>query len=369
MAYRLRPLLPASLLLATACAFDLRGSIDGSDTNTTTSTTEVPDDGPGKTTGAAPTTGEPDATTTTATTGEPDATTTTTTTGEPTTGEPAPTLAGAELMTRLGGLWSGPATMTVLGDFPLMNMDMRAATPHLLFGRVDLDPFNSLRFALSIETHGGADVLVFRNGGQFMGFDRDTRTKLVEHDAAAGHYRFCATEKGCGYIDAVFTVDDGHLVLDVDVKGAPHLLWDAERRETRALPGPFPADIGSQGPGDAPFPAMPALRVTVGWSEPLQAEADVWAIVTTEPCDLQLQCTHSRSLRTTAPIGATSAELPLSQIHPGAYQINAILDRNRNLPQTLVPDSGDGVGIPNKPAVVADAGETPASTTILFTFP
>ena len=128
-------------------------------------------------------------------------------------------------------------------------------------------------------------------------------------------------------------------------------------------------DLGSQGPGDPPFPPMPALRITVGWPEPLPAAADVWAIVTTEPCDLTLQCTHSRSLRTSAPAGATSAELQVLQIHPGAYQVNAILDRNQNLPQTLVPDSGDGVGLPNQPVVVADAGETAASTTIVFTFP
>ena len=359
-----RPLLP--LLLASACSFDLHGSIDGEDETTTAPATTKPDETPTTgddttedgTTGAGTSSGE--TTTTTSETSE--------TTGAPTTGEPD-ALAGSELLTRLGGLWTGPATMTVLGDFPLMNLDMRAATPHLLFGRVDLDPFNSLRFALSIETHEGVDVVVFRNGGQFMGLDRDTRTRLVESDAAAGHYRFCAITKGCEYIDAVFSVDDDHLTLDVAVKGAPHLLWDAARAEPRGLPEPFPADLASQGPGDAPFPPMPALAVTVTWAEPLPAPADVWAIVTTTPCDLLLQCTHSRSLRTLAPAGATSATLTMLQVHPGAYQVNAILDRDQNVPQTLGPDSGDGVGVPNKPALVADTGETAVSTAIVFDFP
>ncbi len=347
----------AYLLLLTAllgCSVDIHGSIDGDDTTAAppaSTTAPATDTGDTRTTGDTPTTGDVPTTT------------------EATTGDPAPALAGVELMTRLAGLWTGPATMTVLGDFPRMNFDMRAATPHLLFGRVDLDPFNSLRFALSIETHAGADVLVFRNGGQFMGLDRDTRTRLVEHDEPTGHYRFCAIDEGCDYIDAVFTITGDHLVLDVDVKGAPHLLWDATRAEPRDLPDPFPVDLASQGPGDAPFPPMPSLRTTITWAEPLAAEADVWAIVTTQPCDLQLQCTHSRSLKTTAPAGATSAELVLTQIHPGAYQLNAILDRNQNLPTTIAPDSGDGVAAPNKPFTVAATGETGVSTAIAFEFP
>jgi len=151
--------------------------------------------------------------------------------------------------------------MTVLGGFPLMNFDMRAATSHLLFGRVDLDPFNSLRFGFSVETHAGEDVLIFRNGGQFMGLDRDTRTRLVASYTEGGTYHFYAIEKGCDYIDATFTfVDADELNLFVSVKGSPHLLWKPLREESRELPDPFPADESSQGGPTTPFPTMPSLR-------------------------------------------------------------------------------------------------------------
>jgi len=260
--------------------------------------------------------------------------------------------------------------MTVLGDFPLTNFDMQAASPRLLFGRVDLDPLNSLRFAFGVETHGGEDTLVFRNGGQFLGLDRDTRTRLVTSDADAGTYQFCAIEKGCEYVDATFTfTDPDALTLAVSVKGSTHLLWKPLREEDRELPEPFPADDGSQGGPGTPFPEMPSLRTKVTWNEPLAADADAWVILSKTPCDLQLNCIHSRSLRTTIPAGSTAAELVIEQIHPGEYFLNAILDRNQNMPATLFPDSGDGIGALNHAVEVEASGESEASTVILFTVP
>src|SRR5688500_18050909 len=45
---------------------------------------------------------------------------------------------GLSLFTRLPGLWAGSANATPLGDFPRMIFDLRAASDHVLFGRVDL---------------------------------------------------------------------------------------------------------------------------------------------------------------------------------------------------------------------------------------
>lgn len=344
----LGPILP--LVLLAACIPDLADTTDGPPPGTSSSTTTTATSS--SSTSDTPTTADPGTTTDLPTSTDP-------------TGDPA--IAGVELLTRLGGLWSGPATMTVLGDFPRMNMDMRAASPHVLFARVDLDPFNSLRFAFSIETHQGQDVLIFRNGGQFIGLDRDTRTALVEHDLAAGHWRFCAIAQGCDYVDAVLDLAaPDHLLLDVTVKGRPHLRWDATREEPRTLPDPFPADLSSQGTGDAPFPPMPSLRTRVTWTEPLAADADVWILLSTTACGIDLGCTHSRSLRTTALAGATSAELVQLQLHPGEYRLNAILDRNQNMPQTLFPDAGDGIGVLDESIVVDLEGESQASTAIFF---
>ena len=111
---------------------------------------------------------------------------------------------GLSLFRRLAGLWSGPVTMTRLGAFPVVNMDFRPGSDHVLFGRVDLDAQNALRFAFSIETIAGKDTVVFRNGGLFRGVARDSRTVLVSADEQTGSFRFCAVDGGCDYIDAVF---------------------------------------------------------------------------------------------------------------------------------------------------------------------
>lgn len=282
----------------------------------------------------------------------------------------APELVGLELMTRLAGLWSGPATMTPLGTFEPMNMDLRAADGHVLFSRADLDEANSLRFAFSIETIAGEDVLVYRNGGYFQGVLRDSRTALVEHvpiDAqGVGSWRFCSIlAQGCDYIDARFEFDGpDQLVFDVKVMGEQHVYWLAERLETRELPEPFPADQSSQGSGDAPFPAMPTLRTTVSWQDPLTEPADVWVFLSVYDCPLMGICEFSRSLRATAEAGATSVELVHDQIHAGAYRGNAVLDRDRNLESTLFPGNGDAVTLPNQAVEIAAQGE---STVELFT--
>lgn len=299
----------------------------------------------------------------TTTTSEP---LTTSTTSEPTTG--GDTAQGLELLPRLAGLWSGPVTMTPLGTFQRMNVDIRAASPEVLFGRVDLDESNSLRFALEIEAPGGEPTLVYRNGGYFLGLLRDSRTRLVEHDAKAGTWRFCSTgAQGCDYIDArwSFTGADA-LIFDVKVKGAQHVYWDAIRSDTRALPEPFPADPTPQA-SDAPFPPMPALELAVSWSGALAEDGAVWVILTTMDCDLQLKCVHSRSLMKGAPAGSTSATLTLEQIHAGPYKLNVILDRNGNLASTLYPDKGDGIGGLNQALTVAPTGTTKAKATVALT--
>lgn len=296
-------------------------------------------------------------------TGTPESSGTDTTSGEV-------EVVGLELMTRLAGLWSGPATMTPLGTFEPMNMDMRAADGHVLFSRADLDAANSLRFAFSIETVAGEDVLIYRNGGYFQGVLRDSRTALVEHvpvDAeGVGSWRFCSiTAQGCDYIDARFEFDGPDaLVFDVKVEGQQHVYWLADRLETRELPEPFPADQSSQGSGEAPFPPMPTLRTTVSWQDPLSEPADVWVFLSVYDCPLMGLCDFSRSLRATAEAGATSIELVHDQIHAGAYKGNAVLDRDRNLESSLFPGNGDAVTLPNQAVEIAAVGE---SSVELFT--
>lgn len=274
-------------------------------------------------------------------------------------------VAGLELMRRLAGLWSGPGTMTPLGDFALMNMDFRAASGHVLFGRADLDAANNLRFAFEVEDHGAGPTLVYRNGGYFLGLLRDSRAALESHEGDT--WRFCSATQGCGYIDARFTfAGEDRFKLDVDVKGKQHLTWDATRKETRALPEPFPVDLTPQA-SDAPFPTMPTLKVDVTWTEPLAQDGEVWGILTTQPCDIQLKCTHSRSLRAAAASGASAGTLLFDQIHPGTYKLTAVLDRNGNMAETLLPDAGDGLSLPNQNVQVAPAGESTAKVAIVVT--
>ncbi|MBL8972902.1 MAG: hypothetical protein JNK56_20110, partial [Myxococcales bacterium] len=269
---------PVLALLLAACG-DPGDAADTADTGTTpaatgttaaTSTTDVATSKPG-------TSGELPTTTTAPTTGGSD------------------TPAGLELMQRLAGLWTGPATMTPLGTFARMNMDLRAASAQVLFSRADLDEMNNLRFAFELEAPDGETTLVYRNGGYFLGLLRDSRTRLVEHTADS--YRFCSTgAPGCDYIDARWTFSAADaLIFDVKVKGQQHVYWDAERVDTRTLPDPFPADHDPLA-SDADFPPMPSLKVDVSWADPLESDGAVWIILTTMDCDLQFKCVYSRSL-------------------------------------------------------------------------
>jgi hypothetical protein len=273
---------------------------------------------------------------------------------------------GLELLSRLAGLWSGPASMTPLGTFQMMNMDIRAASGQVLFSRADLDAMNSLRFAFEVEAPGDAPTLVYRNGGYFLGLLRDSRTALVEQGGDS--WRFCSTgAQGCDYIDARWTFSGADaLVFDVKVKGMQHVYWEATRKETRTLPEPFPIDLTPLA-SDAEFPPMPSLKVDVSWAPALAQDGEVWAIVTTGDCDLQFTCTSSRSLRLQVSAGATSGTLTLDQIHPGPYKLNVILDRNGNLGTTLYPDKGDGIGGLNQDVTVAPTGETVAKATVVVT--
>jgi hypothetical protein len=283
--------------------------------------------------------------------------------GADSTGEPPGDDAALAFLAALPGLWVAPVTsMTSVGDFPIMAMDIRPADDRTLFSRVDLDGANNLRFAFAIEEHDGAPTLVFRNGGYFLGLLRDTRATLVEHDPAAQTWRFCAVTGGCDYVDAVFALESPErLVLTTMVFGRPHMHWEGVLREERPLDGAFPYDP-TPGAADDPFPPMPSLRVTLSWTTPTSEAVDAWVVLSTTDCNLVPgSCQPSRFFRATTEVGAQSAELVLDQIHAGDYQANAFLDNNGNLAGTLFPDSGDLVSIPNTDVEVAPAGESTAS--------
>lgn len=267
---------------------------------------------------------------------------------------------------RLSGLWTGPAT-TILGPFPLMNVDLRAADAHALWGRVDLDPDNALRFALEVEDRGDGPVWVYRNGGYFLGLLRDDRTVLTSADPDAGVYRFCDVDRGCAYIDATYTFPpedaDAEMVLDVQVLEAPHVHWTAHRAEPRAVPDGFPA--ADPLPADAPLPSLPTFEVTVSWSTPLDAEGDVWVLLATEPC-ADLGCTPSRSSRAVVQAGGTEALVVMPEIHPGPYYATAVLDRDRDLAGTLLPELTDGLSLPDREVTVPTAGVGTAELRIVL---
>ena len=270
----------------------------------------------------------------------------------------------APFFTAISGLWVAPVTSwTSAGSFPTMNMDVRAASDGVLFSRVDLDADNALRFAFAIETHDGADVLVFRNGGEFLGIPRDNRATLHERDGDT--WRFCAVSGGCGYIDARFAFEGPDtLRLDVDVLGMRHIEWIATRREARALGGAFPTPPTV--PNDAPFPPLPSLDVVTQWDTPLEQPATVWVMLSTTACGVNpaANCVPSRYLSAEAPAGATSVTLTLEQVHPGDYSTNAIIDRNQNLGAgALLPDAGDAVSLPLD--VAASVSEDGPNTTTL----
>lgn len=276
-------------------------------------------------------------------------------------GNPVP---GVELMTRFAGLWSGPATQTPLGSFPTMNVDMRNATPEFLYGRTDLDAQNSLRFGFAIETYDGGNVLAYRNGGFFQGVLRDTRTKLIASDADAGTYQFCEVNQGCGYLSALLTfTSPTALIFDVKVRNAQHVYWMPTRVETRTVPTEFPATFHSTGNGANPWPALPALAVTVNWQTALAAPADVWIILTSTTCAPTFGCRVSRSLRTNALAGATTAQLTVSDMHGGPYFLSAIVDRNNDFSATLRPNTGDLLAVDVPVTVAAPTTSVTASAT------
>ncbi len=272
-------------------------------------------------------------------------------------------------MGALAGLWVAPVTSdTSVGDFPLMAMDMRPVDDRSIFARVDLDAANNLRFLFNVETHDGVDELVFRNGGFFLGILRDSRTRLVERDEAAGTWRFCAIgPAGCEYIDAVFTIGQDTLDLNVDVLLMPHMHWAGQLAEPRPQPEVFPVDP-TPGTATDPFPEMPQLTVDVTWTTPAEEGAYAWVVLTTSTCGINpaaATCTPARYLRTAVDVGATSATLTFDQIHAGDYYGLAILDRNGNLGSgALLPDAVDGVSIPDAPVTVASEGMSNAALSL-----
>jgi hypothetical protein len=247
-------------------------------------------------------------------------------------------------------------------------MDFRPADGHVLFARVDMDADNSLRFAFSIETIGGNDALVFRNGGLFKGLSRDTRTVLVDVDESMGRYHFCAVQGGCEYVDAVFKFQtENSLLLDVKVKGQVHEHWAPTRTEARVLADPFPVDLTSQGTGSAGFPQMPTLNATVSWAAPLTADAQVWLLLSNMPCTADGR-RLSRTLMARAKTGATLVVMAIEQIHAGDYKATAVLDADKNLGTTYVPTHGDGVTLPNQAVTVPRQGVGTAALQVVHTF-
>jgi hypothetical protein len=180
----------------------------------------------------------------------------------------AKTIAGMEFFQRIVGQWTGTNSNTPLGfDFP-MTIDFAPSGDSFMYGNLTVDPTTTIAFGFNIETYDGQDVLTYRNAG----FGRDSRLKLIEHDAATGYYRFCAVEEWfmdasvpiaddetdrCNNIDAryTFSAPDRMLLVVTTLSGKPHVHWDATRIATHTLPDPFPASIVSQGNGSAPWPA------------------------------------------------------------------------------------------------------------------
>jgi hypothetical protein len=150
--------------------------------------------------------------------------------------------AGLELLPRLAGLWSGPATMTPLGTFKLMNMDVRAASGQVLFSargpRRDEQPALRLR---GRGPGGRADAGLSQRRLLPRAPARLADGKLVEHEGEALVALLLDDAQGCDYIDARWTFSAADaLVFDVKVKGqAARVL--GRRRARRARPaGPVP---------------------------------------------------------------------------------------------------------------------------------
>jgi hypothetical protein len=168
---------------------------------------------------------------------------------------------GIEFMQRVAGKWTGMNQSGPLGSAFPMTVEF-APNTGFMYGKLQLDPQNTVVWGFNIETYGGKDVLAYRNGGYLGGAKRDSRLQLIEYDAAKAYYRFCAVKEqglpvdGCNYIDAryTFTAPDKMLFVVTTRAGKPHVHWDATRTETRPLPDPFPPTVVSQGQGEAPWP-------------------------------------------------------------------------------------------------------------------
>lgn len=283
--------------------------------------------------------------------------------------EEDPTNPYEDFFARLPGLWVAPVTSnTSAGDFPTMNMDIRVAG-ETLFSRVDLDGDNSLRFGFEHEAPEGVDELVFRNGGEFLGILRDTRTVLEEVSEDRMTWRFCARFGGCGYVDATFRFGVETLALEADIMGMRHVEWMAMRREARpTAASELPSATVAE---DADFPPLPTLNVDVSWTAPLPGPGDVWVVLSTTPCgvDPAQNCVPSRFIHVTALEGSIHAAVSVEQIHPGSYFANVVLDRNQNLIGSgLFPDSADGVALPDTAVTVSD-GEDASLDVAIFLNP
>lgn len=281
-------------------------------------------------------------------------------------GGPGDALQADEFLARLPGLWAAPVTSeTSVGDFPVMNMDIRAVAPRTLFSRVDLDSSNNLRFAFGYEDHPEfGRILVYRNGGFFQSVLRDTRTRLVGLDGDT--WQFCAIDGGCGYIDARFELTEaGTLDLDVEVLRSHHIHWAPTRVEDRSLPAGFPGEAA--GTGQDPFAPMPTLNATLAWTNAADEGEEAWLLLFTEPCAVTAgDCNPARFFRATVLAGDTEVVIPFDQIHPGSYYALAVLDRNGNLANSLFPDSGDAVSLPNVAVEVAEDGTSTATVNVMI---
>jgi hypothetical protein len=257
--------------------------------------------------------------------------------------------------------------MTPLGNFPVMSFDLRPVDGQFVFGQAELDAADTLRFGFSIETYKGRDTLAFRNGGYFQGVLRDSRAALVESDG--GTWRFCDVgDAGCSYVDARFTVGQNQLALETRVRGATHLLWNAQRQEARPVAPGFPSDLASRGNGSAPWPTLATVQVNATWASAVTAPADVWLVLTTTPCLPTFACHSSRAVSKAVAAGASAATLSLPNVHPGSYKVTVVVDPDRNFAATAAPTSGDRVAV-DLDLVVPVSGTATLNALAAYTVP
>jgi hypothetical protein len=169
---------------------------------------------------------------------------------------------GIELMHRIAGKWTGMNQSGPLGTAFPMTVEFTVNAGYM-YGKLQLDPQNTVVWGFKKENNGGKDVLAYSKGGFLGGAKRDSRLQLVEYDAAKSYWRFCAVKEsgfpvdGCNYIEATYTFSaPDKMIFNVTTRPErkPHVRWDATRIETRPLPDPFPANITSMGQGEAPWP-------------------------------------------------------------------------------------------------------------------